>query len=280
MPTITKKRGKLKSQSAAPVTALASRDRVDVPTAKRRARRPSEPTERLSSPVEAQNSSESRVIAIEACRQAWFVHDLLVGWGNEVVVIDTTRSKQLGIGQHGRKTDRIDAETLAQALEMGRIPKAHVLSPARRELRRVLSVRRALVEARAQLVTTVRGLVREQGARIPSCHTGSFVSRVRAQGLALDVAQLIDPLLVLVQGIDTQLSSTEEQLAALCAQEPIKSSPMWDWCPAKTAVEANDDWELSPSEATLTCALYWYKRRGPSCAVGTRATRCICGQLN
>ena len=77
-------------------------------------------------------------VAIEACREAWFVHDLLVEWGNEVVLVDTTRSRQLGIGQHGRKTDRIDAETLARALEAGRIPLAHLLSPKRRELRRVL----------------------------------------------------------------------------------------------------------------------------------------------
>jgi transposase len=160
-------------------------------------------------------------VAIEACREAWFVHDLLVEWGNEVVLVDTTRSRQLGIGQHGRKTDRIDAETLARALEAGRIPLAHVLSPSRRELRRVLGVRRALVEARAQLVTTVRGLVREQGGKIPSCATDRFVSKVRGQRLASDIAQLIEPLLILVQSIDTQLANTEEQLAVLCAQEPI-----------------------------------------------------------
>lgn len=160
-------------------------------------------------------------VAIEACREAWFVHDLLVEWGNEVLLVDTTRSRQLGIGQHRRKTDRIDAETLARALEVGRIPEAHVLSPQRRKLRRVLGVRRALVEARAQLVTTVRGLVREHGGRIPSCATEHFVSKVRGQRLASDVFQLIEPLLVLVQGIDTQLASTEEQLAVLCAQEPI-----------------------------------------------------------
>ena len=110
-------------------------------------------------------------VAIEACREAWFVHDLLEKWGNEVVVVDTTRSRQLGIGQHRRKTDRIDAEVLARALERGGIPVAHVLSPARRELRRVLGVRRALVGTRAQSVTTLRGLVREQGARVPNCDT-------------------------------------------------------------------------------------------------------------
>lgn len=160
-------------------------------------------------------------VAIEACREAWFVHDLLVEWGNEVVLVDTTRSRQLGIGQHGRKTDRIDAETLARALESGRIPAAHVLSPKRRELRRVLSVRRALVETRAQLVTTIRGLVREQGQRIPGCHSTSFVMRVREQHLEPPIAALIEPLLGLVQGIETQLQSTESQLAALCEKEPV-----------------------------------------------------------
>jgi len=296
MPTVTKSREKRKSQvkGAAPVTALASRDRVGVPTGKRRAGRRSEPTppsvdapqkgaenEAIPPPpgenpgsaptrsvtqlIGAQGEMAMRIVAldlgtkkvcycelsqgqviqratvsevrslehllgpaqpgakvaIEACREAWYVHDLLVLWGNEVVLIDTTRSRQLGIGQHGKKTDRIDAETLARALEAGRIPKAHVLSPKRRELRRVLSVRRALVESRAQLVTTVRGLVREQGAKIPSCQTSSFVNKVREQRLPADIVQLVNPLLSLVQGIDAQLSNTEGQLAALCEKEPI-----------------------------------------------------------
>jgi len=160
-------------------------------------------------------------VAIEACREAWFVYDLLTQWGNQVVVVDTTRRKQVGIGQHRRKNDRIDAETLARALEAGRIPQAHVLSPQRRDLRRVLGVRRALVEARAQFVTTARGLVREQGGKIPSCEVENFSKRVRAQKLPPDVTGLIEPLLVLVESIDRQLVSTEEQLIALCSQEPI-----------------------------------------------------------
>jgi hypothetical protein len=68
-------------------------------------------------------------VAIEACREAWHVHDRLVEWDNEVLVIDTIRSKEIGIGGHGRKNDRIDAETMARAVERGGIPLAHVLSP-------------------------------------------------------------------------------------------------------------------------------------------------------
>ncbi len=77
-------------------------------------------------------------VAIEACREAWFVHDLLTSWGNMVMLVDTTRSRQLGIGQHGRKTDRVDAETLARAAERGGLSAVHVLSAARGELRRWL----------------------------------------------------------------------------------------------------------------------------------------------
>src|SRR5258708_11215113 len=82
-------------------------------------------------------------VAIEACREAWHVHDELVRCGHEVKLVDTTRVKKLGIGQHGRKTDRIDAEVLARALESGHIPEAHVLSPHRRGLRTHMMVRRA-----------------------------------------------------------------------------------------------------------------------------------------
>lgn len=160
-------------------------------------------------------------VVFEASREAWFVHDLLVEWDNQAVMVDTTRVKRLGIGQHGRKTDRIDAEVLARALERGGIPMAHVLTPARRELRRVLAVRRALVDNRASLVVTIRGLVREQGGKLPSCSTQHFVRRVREQKLAPAMAALIEPLLALVECIDAQLGPMEDKLTQLCAQEPV-----------------------------------------------------------
>jgi transposase len=159
-------------------------------------------------------------VAIEACREAWYVHDLLTGWGNQVVLVDTTRSRQLGIGQHGRKTDRIDAEVLARAVERGGIPVAHLLSPHRRELRRQLGVRRALVETRANLVTTMRGLAREQGDKLPSCTTASFAEAVRkaANGALLT---LLEPLLKTLDVLEPQLSAVEEELGKLCSKEPV-----------------------------------------------------------
>jgi hypothetical protein len=79
------------------------------------------------------------------------VHDTLTSWGHDAKMIDTTRVPAMGVAHHKRKNDALDAEAAARAVDQGRIPEAHILSPARRAMRAQLSVRGALVETRAQL---------------------------------------------------------------------------------------------------------------------------------
>jgi transposase len=141
-------------------------------------------------------TTEPARVAIEACREAWVVHTKLSEWGHQVLLVDTTRSKRLGIGQHGRKNDRIDAEVLARAVERGGIPTAHVLSPARRELREHLSIRRTLVETRAQYVMTIRGMIRGRHAKqvVGTCRTKDFVAKLREAALGESTRELVAPL--------------------------------------------------------------------------------------
>jgi len=160
-------------------------------------------------------------VAIEACREAWHVHDVLTAWGHDVVLVDTTRTKQIGMRQHGRKTDRIDAEVLARAVEQGGIPVAHVLSPARRELRDVLGVRRALVETRTQYITTIRGLARSRGERIATCAAGGFLAKVAKTKLREETQRMIEPLVSALQRINLELARTNVRLAELGSSEPI-----------------------------------------------------------
>jgi transposase len=160
-------------------------------------------------------------VAIEVCRDAWFVHAKLTEWGNEPLLVDTTRSRQIGIGQHRRKNDRIDAEVLAHAVERGGIPVAHLLSPHRQELRRELGVRRALVETRAQYVTTIRGLIRERGQSLRTCNSDYFVSHVRKAPLSDEVRTTIEPLVATLEGLEKQLTRVEVRIEQLCATEPV-----------------------------------------------------------
>jgi transposase len=159
-------------------------------------------------------------VAFEACREGWHTARLLEGWGHEPVMVDTTRVKQLGIGRHGKKTNRIDAERLAVALAEGRIPQAHILSPHRQQLRLQLSVRRLLVEMRTRCVTAVRGLARAQGVRLPSCESEELSGKVSQLELSPATRQLIGPLVEQLAVLESGIALAEEALERLCAQEP------------------------------------------------------------
>ncbi len=134
-------------------------------------------------------------VAIEACREAWHIERRLREWGHEPLVVDTTRVKQLGVGQHKRKSDRIDAEVLARAVEMGGVPLAHVLSPHRQALRMQLGIRRGLVETRAGYVTMIRGLARAHGVRLPSCKAEDFARKIECVALGEELRLMVAPLL-------------------------------------------------------------------------------------
>lgn len=161
-------------------------------------------------------------VAVEACREAWHVHDLLRARGHEVLLVDTTRARRLGIGQHGRKSDRIDAEALARAVERGGIPLAHVLSPERRRLRERLAVRRALVETRAQYITTIRGLVRARGEKLPvHCHSEQFVTKLQQAELSGELQQLLAPLARTLEQLEAQLRACEAELERAAAEPEV-----------------------------------------------------------
>src|SRR5947207_1043356 len=84
-----------------------------------------------------------------------------------------------------------------------------------------LSVRRALVETRAQYVTTIRGLVRAAGERLPRATAPTFDRRVRAAALSAETHALIAPLLPVLTQLTQQIAVTEVKLATLAAHEPI-----------------------------------------------------------
>ncbi len=162
-------------------------------------------------------------IAFDASREGWHVHDVLVSWGHEPKMIDTTRVRAMGVAHHKRKNDALDAEAAARAVEQGRVPEAHILSPARRAMRAQLSVRGALVETRAQYVTTIRGLGRAAGVLLPTCSTENFVSKARESALDDATRALIAPLLAVLVEIERELAKVEHLLSEMARAEPFTS---------------------------------------------------------
>jgi len=159
--------------------------------------------------------TEPARVALEAGRSAWYYHDLLVSWGHEVMVVDTTRVRALGIGNHKRKNDRIDAGVLAHAVEAGRIPLAHVLSAHRRQLRAKINIRRSLVQARSKMVITIRGLLRSWGVEQPKGETDKFVDKIegyRDSKLKSEQYDTIRPLIATLKTIAPELKKVDEDL--------------------------------------------------------------------
>ncbi|MCA9529158.1 MAG: IS110 family transposase [Myxococcales bacterium] len=158
-------------------------------------------------------------VAFEACREAWYVHDLLREWGNEVVVVDTTRARKFGLGHHGRKNDALDAQFYARALAKGSLPEAHVLSANRREIRKRLGVRRALVRSRSNLITQVRELCRAEGHKLPQCSSAHFLEHVRLTPLPPSLHALVAPVLCSLCTLEQGIADVDEALHELAAQE-------------------------------------------------------------
>lgn len=160
-------------------------------------------------------------VALEACREAWHVNDELEKHGHQVALVDTTRVRKLGIGQHGRKTDAIDAEVLARALEAGHIPHAHKLSKHRQDLRTQVMIRRGLAEMRAHTVVTIRGVLRANGVRVPKCEAAVFMSRYEKCEVPSAVHETVAPLIAMLVALEPQITRTEQMIASLAEKEPM-----------------------------------------------------------
>jgi len=172
--------------------------------------------ERLLGP----ETDRARVV-LEAGRQSWYLYDLLSDWGHQVWVVDTTRVRQMGIGYHGRKNDRIDAEKLARAGQAGQVPKAWVLTHASQKLRHLMSLRRMLVGTRSQYVIAIRSTLRSLGYRVPTCATSAFARKLKEMQLPEEARALVRPLAELLDHLQPQIELVDTQVDEYCTPSPI-----------------------------------------------------------
>lgn len=126
--------------------------------------------------------ARQRIIIEVGAHSPWSSR-LLAALGHDVIVANPRRVKLISSVE--RKTDRVDAETLAR---LGRIDPA-LLAPIEhggesfQRDRALLTTREGLVRSRARLIQQARGMAKALGQRLPSSSTPAFVTRVREAGL-------------------------------------------------------------------------------------------------
>jgi len=120
-------------------------------------------------------------VAIEAGNQAMWIYEVLEGMGAEVTVVNPTKVK--AIAESRRKTDKIDAKVLCELLRLDGLPHpVHMPGSETRELRGMLVARRQLISARTKLCNVIRGMLRQEGIRLPMRALSSRVGWDRLLG--------------------------------------------------------------------------------------------------
>jgi transposase len=118
-------------------------------------------------------------IALEVGTHSPWLSRLLMELGYEVIVAN---ARQVGLIARGqKKTDRVDAETLARAARFDPAllkPIRHRGEQAQADLA-ALRARKSLLEARTRLIGSARGMVKAVGGRLPKCSADSFHLKVK-----------------------------------------------------------------------------------------------------
>jgi transposase len=160
---------------------------------------------------------ESRIV-IEAGTHSPWVSRLAEGFGHEVLVANP-RKVQL-ISKNKKKSDEVDAQLLAR---LGRVdpgllyPMKHRGRDAQEGLF-LLKSRNALVKARTELITHLRGAVKSLGWRLPMCSAESFHRQVR-QAANAEMKGLVEPLLEMIEKLSQQIKTYDEKVEQLSAEE-------------------------------------------------------------
>jgi transposase len=157
-------------------------------------------------------------IAIEAGNQTAWVYEALIEMGAKVTVVNPTKVKL--IAESRRKTDKIDAKILCELLRLDGLPcPVHIPDRKTRALRGLLVARRQLVSARTKLCNVVRGMLRQEGIRLPARALSSFVGWQRILANGFEQAHLA---VVVAAYCDTFVTQTDRFLFSRAADFSLR----------------------------------------------------------
>jgi len=161
-------------------------------------------------------------VAIEAGNQTAWIHEVLVELGAKVIVVNATKVKL--IAESRRKTDKIDAKVLCELLRLDGLPHpVHMPGRPTRALRGLLVARRQLVTARTKICNVVRGMLRQEGIRLPAGKLTSLEAwrRLLEDGFEQPhLAVIVKAYFESFQTLTASIRTLDRELAARERQDP------------------------------------------------------------
>jgi transposase len=150
-------------------------------------------------------------VALEVGAHSRWASSLLADLGHKVIVANASQVQL--IHKSSRKTDKVDARTLAKLARLDPMllsPIQHRSNNAQSHLC-LIRARQALVAARTQLINCVRGIVKSFGERLPRCSSDSFFNKTAT--LIPDILRpALDPLRKQIAVLSAQIQAYERQI--------------------------------------------------------------------
>jgi len=156
--------------------------------------------------------------AMEATLFSSWIYDTLKPYAQHLDMGHPARMKAITAAK--KKSDRLDARTIADLLRCNLLPTCYVLSPEMRELRRLLRYRQMVVAQAVRMQNKMAGLLMETGA--PFVKSKLHGKKYFTQLLATleEVPDSVKDLLRLSRGAREMFDSVQRRLVQRLLHEP------------------------------------------------------------
>ena len=160
-------------------------------------------------------------IGLEAGPLSQWLCGALAEAGLPVICVETRHMRAVLKAQIN-KTDRNDARGMAQMMRVGLYRPVHVKTLRSQKLRMLLTHRKLVQSKAIALDNDLRGTLRNFGLKVGVVGTVKFEARVRELVENLpDVAELVEPLLVVRQVLREQLGILHRRLLAIVRDDDV-----------------------------------------------------------
>lgn len=156
-------------------------------------------------------------VVLESGASSHWVAEVIEELGHEVVVVDPRRTSAVAVAGGWKKTDALDARTLAWLSTKDALVPSYRSTPAMREWRRLITTRQRLVRSRGDLVRTVRSALAAQGIVLPIRRRATFITRLREIPEALPLTGMIQ----LIESFDQHIAAANRDVAARAHADPV-----------------------------------------------------------
>lgn len=184
-------------------------------------------------------------VALEVTTNAWAVADLLQPFVGRVVVSNPMKTK--AIAEAKVKTDKVDAEVLAQLLRCDYLPSVWVPDQETRLLRQLTGRRERLVSERTRLKNRIQSVLASRLVQVPvkTLFSQEGLKWLAGCELPADQRALVDSDLRLIKVVDQEIAELEAALRQQAWNQArvrlLMTIPGVDYCVALALIAALGD---------------------------------------